>query len=155
MMRHARTVPGVGDPPGYDLAVCSTQRNLSDEGREQSRRIGAWFAAQGLAPAAVRSSVWCRCVDTATLAFPGQAVARWDALGSTFAERSAESDRQTAQLRQALATQRKRTGFEVWVTHMVNIQALAGVSVAMGEAVVLRADAGGAPKVLAQWQPLG
>ena len=157
LIRHARTEPGVGDPPGYDLAVCSSQRQLSAEGRAQSQRIGAWFAERRLLPTAVRSSRWCRCVDTGALAFRSPAVQLWEPLNSTFAERAGEAPRQTAEARRALAALRGRPGFEVWVTHMVNIQAIAGVTVAMGEALIVRApaEAGGAVQVLAQWRPGG
>lgn len=156
LVRHARTVAGVGDPPGFDVAVCATQRNLSDEGRAQARRLGAWFRARGLAPTAVRSSRWCRCLDTGTLAFPDARTEPWDALNSTFADRADRSDAQAAEVRRALAALAGRRGFEVWVTHMVNIQAVAGVTVAMGEALVVRtspAGAGAAPQVVAQWRP--
>ena len=78
-LRHA-LAPGTFDPPNFRLGDCSTQRNLSDEGRQQARRIGAWFRAQGLTPARVRSSPWCRCVDTAALAFGTHEA--WAALGS-------------------------------------------------------------------------
>lgn len=76
--RHA-LAPGTFDPPGFLVEDCRTQRNLNDEGREQARAIGRWFQAQGLRPARVRSSPWCRCLDTARLAF-GQADV-WPALG--------------------------------------------------------------------------
>jgi len=56
LLRHAQTVPGIGDPPGFRLDACSSQRNLSDEGRAQARRIGQWFKARNLQPRAVRSS---------------------------------------------------------------------------------------------------
>ena len=56
--RHA-LAPGTFDPPQFKAGDCSTQRNLSDEGRDQARRIGAWFRQQALVPAAVRSSPWC------------------------------------------------------------------------------------------------
>jgi phosphohistidine phosphatase SixA len=62
--RHA-LAPGTFDPPEFRLGDCGTQRNLSDEGRAQARRIGAWFRDRSLAPARVRSSPWCRCLDTA------------------------------------------------------------------------------------------
>ncbi|MDZ7592786.1 MAG: histidine phosphatase family protein [Rubrivivax sp.] len=78
-LRHA-LAPGTFDPPGFTLDSCATQRNLSDEGRAQARRIGQWFRARGLQPAVVRTSPWCRCVDTATLAFGGAET--WAALGS-------------------------------------------------------------------------
>jgi len=138
LLRHAATEPGIGDPPGFRLGVCATQRQLSEQGRAQSQRIGAWFSARGLAPAEVRSSAWCRCLDTATLAF-GRARA-WTALNSFFGDRSAESG-QSAELRKALG-KLPAQGFEVWVTHQVNISALTGVSPGMGEAVVVRLAGG-------------
>ena len=65
MIRHARTEPGVGDPPNFRIGDCTTQRNLSAEGRAQAKRLGAAFAARGIAPTVVLSSQWCRCIDTA------------------------------------------------------------------------------------------
>ncbi len=157
LLRHARTEAGIGDPPGFDLSICSSQRQLDAQGRAQSERIGAWFARRALEPAAVRSSQWCRCLDTASLAFPARGVQPWEPLNSTFADRADRSARQAADARRALAQWRTRPGFEVWVTHMVNVQAIAGVFVAMGEAVVVKAapEPGGAPRVLAQWRPGG
>lgn len=143
LLRHALTEPGVGDPPGFRPGVCSTQRQLSAEGRAQSRRIGAWFASRGLKPAAVRSSAWCRCIDTATLAFGTQQP--WPALDSFFGER-ARADGQNAAMSAALA--RIDVGrFEVWVTHQVNITAFNGESVAMGEGWVVRAAPQGPARV--------
>ena len=69
MIRHAQTVPGIGDPPAFRIGDCSTQRNLSAEGRAQAARLGAAFKARGIRPARVLSSQWCRCIDTATAAF--------------------------------------------------------------------------------------
>lgn len=138
LLRHAATEPGIGDPPGFRLGECATQRLLSAPGREQARRIGTWFSARGLAPAEVRSSAWCRCLDTATLAF-GRAQP-WSPLNSFFDDRSAESA-QSAALRAALA-RLPAQGFEVWVTHQVNITALTGVSPGVGEAMMVRLSAG-------------
>jgi phosphohistidine phosphatase SixA len=135
VLRHAQTDPGVGDPPGFQLARCSTQRNLSEAGRLQARRIGQWFASRGLRPQAVLTSAWCRCQDTAELAFSRHAVL--PALNSTFDNR-ADQAAQTALLQQRLAG--LATGqFEVWVTHQVNISSLSGSWTDMGEAVVLDA----------------
>ena len=144
MLRHAQTDPGIGDPPGFSLAQCSTQRNLSQEGREQARRIGRWFAAQNLSAVAVQSSQWCRCKDTSALAFGQFAVL--PALNSTFGEPSAAA----AQTRALAARLRTIAAgrFEVWVTHQVNITALTGEFAGMGEAFVVRA-AGEAGQVLA------
>lgn len=133
LLRHAQTVPGVGDPPGFQLGRCDTQRNLSESGRVQAQRIGVWLAARSLAPVAVRSSAWCRCVDTAQLAFGTATV--WPALNSTFGDRLDQPDA-TAILRSALRAL-PASRFEAWVTHQVNITALTGVVPAMGEALVV------------------
>ncbi|MGZ9058481.1 MAG: histidine phosphatase family protein, partial [Burkholderiaceae bacterium] len=69
MMRHAVTTPGVGDPPGFRLDDCGTQRNLTDEGRRDAQHVGAAFRARGIVVESVYSSPWCRCVETANLAF--------------------------------------------------------------------------------------
>ena len=136
LLRHAATEPGIGDPPGYRLDDCSSQRNLSAGGRAQAAELGRVLAAQGLQPAKVLASRWCRCQDTARLAF-GQ-VEAWPALDSFFDAREREPT-QTAALRVALGA--LRPGEVVaWVTHMVNIAALTGDGAAMGEALVLRPD---------------
>ena len=134
VLRHALTEAGVGDPPGFRAGDCATQRNLSAEGRDQAQRIGAWFRDRELRPVRVRSSAWCRCLDTATLAF-GRAEP-WAVLNSSFGEGAPNAAREAA-IDAALA----RIGahaFEVWVTHQVNIAAMIGASVAMGEGCVLR-----------------
>ena len=147
MLRHAQTEAGIGDPPNFQLAQCSTQRNLSDEGRAQAKRIGLWFAARKLAVASVQSSAWCRCKDTATLAF-----GRFDLLpdlNSTFNSRSSQAT-QTEALRERLKGIRAGQ-FEVWVTHQVNISSMTGEGPAMGEAFVVKLGTGGTPgRVLAR-----
>jgi phosphohistidine phosphatase SixA len=69
VMRHAVTTPGVGDPPGFRLGDCPTQRNLTDAGRDDARRVGAAFRSRGIPVGRVLSSRWCRCLETAQLAF--------------------------------------------------------------------------------------
>ena len=141
--------PGTFDPPGFKIGDCSTQRNLSDEGRAQALQLGAWFKARRLRPAQVRSSPWCRCVDTANLAFGATTV--WPALGSPSERQAAARSAQQHTLRAALQLASKRRGtFEVWVTHMFVINDLAQVALAPGEGLVLRADPAGAPQVLAR-----
>ena len=135
LLRHAPTDPGIGDPLGFQLDRCSTQRNLSPEGRTHAERTGQWFTSRGLEPSAVQSSAWCRCKDTADLAFGRHKV--WPALNSFFVE-SRTRQSQTGQLRAALEKIPEGT-FEVWVTHQINMTALTGESAAMGEALVLDA----------------
>lgn len=151
LVRHAQTEPGIGDPPGMRLDDCGTQRNLSAAGREQARAIGAAVRSRAIPVAAVRSSQWCRCLDTARLAFGGFApVAAWPALNSFFDDRSAEAGR-TRELRAALAAV-PGTANVVWVTHQVNITALTGVVPAPGEIVVVRKAADGVT-VAGRWTP--
>ena len=146
--RHA-LAPGTFDPPGFKPGVCSTQRNLNDEGRAQARRMGEWFKAAGLQPARVRSSPWCRCLDTATLAF-GKAEP-WAALGSPRGASEGTNAASLVELRRALATaSASRRPFEVWVTHMFVLSDLAGTGIASGNGLVLRADGAGGVKVLAR-----
>lgn len=122
LIRHASTEAGAGDPPGFVLGQCSTQRNVSDAGRAEARAMGAWFQRHGLQPQAVRSSQWCRCQDTARLAF-GR-FEDWSALNSTFAGQGDEQA-QLRTLREYL--QHKPAGaLEVWVTHQVIMTGLSG-----------------------------
>jgi phosphohistidine phosphatase SixA len=136
-LRHA-SAPGTFDPPGFDLARCETQRNLGEEGRAQAARIGQWLRAQGLAPAEVWSSPWCRCKDTAQLAFGRHVV--WDALASPARSDEAARAAQQAALRHALAAATARRGsFVAWVTHQFVLRDLTGESIGDGEALLLRA----------------
>jgi len=140
LLRHARTVPGVGDPPGFRLDDCSTQRNLSDAGRAQAQRLGEAFRAAGVPVGEVLSSRWCRCIDTAMEAF-GR-VTPWPTVDSFFEPRLTgggpdTGPAQTAALRKRIAGYRGKETLVV-ITHQVNITALTGVHPAMGEAVIVR-----------------
>lgn len=148
--RHA-LAPGTFDPPGFRLGDCSTQRNLNDEGRAQARRTGAWFKERQLQPARVLASPWCRCIDTATLAFAAPQV--WPALGSPRGVPETTGVEHLRELRQALAVVSERRGrFEAWFTHMFVLADLAGGNVNSGEALILQADANGKTEVLARLQ---
>jgi len=133
LMRHAATDPGIGDPPGFALSQCATQRNLSDAGRQDARRIGAAFRMHGVAPGAVWSSRWCRCLDTARLAF-GRATPE-PGLDSMFNDDAAMAASKLRSLHARLAARRDTTPL-VLVTHDVNIRALTGQSLAPGEMVL-------------------
>lgn len=134
LIRHA-LAPGVGDPENFVLNDCTTQRNLSAEGRVQAVRIGAFFRQLPVPVDAVWSSQWCRTRETADLAFPGRRVDQ-SAFNSFFGEPDA-APAQT-QAAKALLNTWTGQGLLVVVTHQVNITAIAGVVPASGEAVVLR-----------------
>ena len=136
LMRHAQTTPGVGDPPGWRLADCASQRNLDDSGIAHAKRIGRWFAEHKLRPAMVRNSPWCRTRDTARLAFGRDA--DWPALANLFEDRS-HADPNAAEVRRFVASMR-RGEFAVLVSHGSTILHLVSVSLAPGEAVLVRSD---------------
>lgn len=138
LIRHARA-PGTGDPRGFALDDCATQRNLSEEGRTQARLIGARFAERGIDLARVLSSRWCRSLETARLAFGAERVEPHEPLDSFFGDRSDEPARSAA-ARRAIAAF-AGPGVLVMVTHQVNITALTGIVPREGEAIVVTADA--------------
>lgn len=136
LMRHA-LAPGTGDPPGFRLDDCTTQRNLSAEGRAQAQRAGAVLRANGITAAVVKSSAWCRARDTATELGLGP-VETEPALNSFFGD-SSRAPAQMAALRAAIAAL-PRDRPAVLVTHQVVVSAISGIYPQSGEMVVLARD---------------
>jgi len=136
LIRHAATDPGIGDPPGFRLAACATQRNLSAEGKRDAAAIGAAFRARGIPLGPVLSSRWCRCLDTARLAF-GR-VEEAPMLDSIFNDSEAAGRARTREVLARTSAWRQVGAKDnlVLVTHDVNIRALVDESVAQGEIVV-------------------
>lgn len=131
VLRHA-TAPGTFDPPGYRIDDCSTQRNLSDDGRAEARRLGAELRKQNVPIGRVLSSRWCRCLETARLAF-GRAEP-WPALDSL---RRGEEDARTREMRAFVSAPLSGSNI-VLVTHQFNIRAVTGLpSIESGETIVL------------------
>jgi phosphohistidine phosphatase SixA len=139
LIRHAATGPGLGDPAGYRLDDCATQRNLSEAGRDDARRLGERLRAERVPIARAYTSPWCRCRDTAQLAF-GKAE-DWDPLSSFFDMPEREADL-TATVRKRILSYsiRKPGGNVAMVTHNVNIAALTKLSVETSEVVVVKPD---------------
>ena len=142
LMRHA-DAPGYGDPKGYVIGKCSTQRNLGDGGKKQAKVIGVWLSNQGIQNAEIFSSPWCRCLDTATLLNKGP-VKIESSLGSFFDDMSLEK-RQTRALeifiKNELAKQSKVP--IILVTHHVNIEAYTGKVVGVGDMVLVKVNKNG------------
>ena len=142
LMRHAGA-PGFGDPAGYVISQCSTQRNLGDYGRKQARAIGVWLSNQGIVRAEVFSSPWCRCLDTASLLNKGP-VKIAPSLGSFFDDMSLEKSQTKALevfIKNELAKQSKVP--LILVTHHVNIQAYTGKVVGVGDMVLVKVNKNG------------
>jgi broad specificity phosphatase PhoE len=140
MIRHAITTPGVGDPPGFRLDDCATQRNLTDEGRAHARRLGEAFRARGIPVGRVLSSPWCRCLETARLAF-SETPEVSTPLSNLFGRPEAH-DAQVRQLRPILSAAPVR-GNLVLVTHGSTIQAVTGINPATAEMVVVTPQGNG------------
>lgn len=149
LLRHA-LAPGTGDPRGFRVDDCTTQRNLSTEGRAQAQRIGAAFRTRNITIAPVWTSRWCRCRETAELLALAP-VEPWPALDSFFQE-PARGPRQTEAVRQRIS-QPFSGPSRLLVTHQVNITALTDIVPASGELVVLRPDGAGRFTVLGRLKP--
>jgi phosphohistidine phosphatase SixA len=145
LLRHA-IASGSGDPANFKLDDCATQRNLSEDGRQQAQRIGARFAARAIKVDVVLTSQWCRAKDTAKLAFPRTKTIDEPALNSFFADPSSKDEQTASVIKRIEAFE--GSGNQVMVTHEVNILALTGLSPREGEAIIVDADPNGIIKVL-------
>lgn len=137
LVRHA-DAPGTGDPHGWKIGECKTQRNLSDRGREQARALGRAFRAQRVPVGKVVSSQWCRCAETARLMALGE-VEEIAAFNNAYLLR----DNRASLRRDARAfiSVWRGPGALVVVTHGDNIELLTGINPAQGEIVVVQAAA--------------
>ncbi len=151
LLRHA-LAPGIGDPANFTLQDCSTQRNLSAEGRTQARQIGQAFQGRGVAIRQLLSSQWCRCLETAELMSVGKVTAL-ASLNSFFRDPGTAAS-QTTEVEQYLLSQRDLPGVIVMVSHQVNITALTGIVPRSGTAVIMQVSASGLVR-LGQLDPAG
>ena len=142
LLRHGQTDAGFGDPPGFTLDNCKSQRNLSGDGRAQVRAMADRAKKSGIRFARVYTSQWCRCRDTAELLADSKAPPRdWPALNSQFADNPRIADANE----QIVSLLRTSPANESWllVSHQVNISAVTGISPASGEGVLVRVTANG------------
>jgi len=144
IMRHA-IAPGTGDPDSFSLRDCSTQRNLSEEGRQQARDTGEYLRANGLPALAVYTSQWCRCLETASLLEYGEPE-ELPFLNSFFQNWERETP-QTESLMRWLSDYGDGPP-AILVTHQVNITALTEVYPESGEIVVVKIGSAGSIAVI-------
>lgn len=144
LMRHADAPGGFGDPPGFRVDDCATQRNLSAKGRTDAEKIGARLKSEGVAFEKILSSPWCRCIDTATLLNLGPVV-KEATFGNVVVLRD-QREQFTAGAR-ALIGKWTGQGNLLVSTHGANIQALTGISPASGEIIVVRGGSASAEPV--------
>lgn len=145
LLRHAYA-PGVGDPENFTLGDCSTQRNLSDDGRQDAGDLGEWLQRREMKIYRVESSRWCRANETATLLGLGRVRPNKN-LDSLFQESEIANHPQTERIRERIAGHRDRSGLLILVGHYVNIAALTGIGVNSGEGLLVRANKRGVLKV--------
>ena len=132
-IRHA-IAPGNGDPLNFDISDCSTQRNLSKEGELQAFKIGKFFKKNDIKVTKVLSSEWCRCKDTAKIAFGNYETKNF--LNSFYDERFSDNkDKQVLDFHKFIINWDK-AGNLVFVTHYVVISEILDVTTSSGEIVI-------------------
>ena len=139
LIRHAATDMSQRDAVGAPLSDCARQRNLNDDGREDARLIGAVFRARSVPVGRVLSSGYCRCLETARLAF--ERVEEWLPLQQSITNPEIQA-RRTAEIR-ALAGEPAAGGNLVLVTHQFTIRNLTGIPIDEGEMLILTPRGGG------------
>lgn len=139
LIRHGLTTPGVGDPPGFKLGDCATQRNLVDEGRKEAAKLGEALRARKVPVARVLSSPWCRCVETARIVFGTEPIVD-DMLANLF-EDASNRDRQVAAFRRLVANA-PRDGNLFLVTHGSTTAAFTGINQGTAEMVIVTPEGG-------------
>lgn len=149
IMRHA-TAPGFGDPEGFTLGQCNTQRNLNEAGRKEARALGQSIRNRGIELTAVYSSQWCRCLHTAEELSVGK-VQELPALNSFFQGRGSSGE-QTAALKKHIAALGP-TDKVLYVSHQVNTTSLTGVYPASGQIVLFRTNRSGDIEVVGEINP--
>ena len=134
-IRHAYA-PGSGDPKNFNLNDCSTQRNLSEEGRKQAQSIGKFFIKNEIKIDKVFSSEWCRCKETAKIAFKNYTTKSF--LNSFYSSKFAKNkDKQVKELKRYIKNYKNNNNENlVLVTHYVLISEILKYGSSSGEIVV-------------------
>ena len=132
-IRHAYA-PGTGDPNNFNLNDCSTQRNLNEDGRKQAQYIGEFFIKNKIKIDKVISSEWCRCKETAKIAFKDFYTNNF--LNSFYSSKYAKNkDKQVDALKDYIKKFKSNKNL-VFVTHYVLISEVLNYAPASGEIVV-------------------
>jgi phosphohistidine phosphatase SixA len=153
LLRHT-IAPGVGDPENFKLNDCSTQRNLSQVGRDDAKAVGDWLKRRDIKISRVESSRWCRAKETAQLLGIGK-VRLNSNLDSLFDSQDPAKAIQTVRVKKQIVDWRNKSGLLVLVGHFINIGAVAGVGVGSGEGVLVKADSKGRITVVGLTPKLG
>ena len=132
-IRHAYA-PGSGDPDNFNLNDCSTQRNLSKEGKKQAQKIGKFFINNNIKIEKVFSSEWCRCKETAEIAFKDYSIKNF--LNSFYSSKYAKNKTKQIEALDNYVQQLKSKQNIVLVTHYVLISEVLNYAPSSGEIVI-------------------
>jgi len=131
LVRHGSAPHGYGDPPGFKLDDCATQRNMDERGRAQARAVGEAFRQHDIPVDKILSSPWCRCLETARLMALGP-------VESVLAVASSDQSPERLAVLRQMVTAWRGPGTLVLVTHALTVQALVGIMPEQAETVVVR-----------------
>jgi len=132
-IRHAYA-PGSGDPSNFNLNDCSTQRNLSEEGKKQAQKIGKFFTNNNIKIEKVFSSEWCRCKETAEIAFNDYFTKNF--LNSFYSPKYEKNKTKQIEELEDYVQKFKSSKNLVFVTHYVLISKVLNYAPSSGEIVV-------------------
>lgn len=137
LIRHGNAPPGYGgDPPGFKIDDCATQRNMDERGRAQAKALGEAFRNRGVRVDRIHSSPWCRCMETAHLMALGRVESSWALVPAT-----ARNPERLPALKQMVSSWRG-PGTLVLVTHALTVQSLIGILPNQAETLVLKPTPG-------------
>jgi phosphohistidine phosphatase SixA len=132
LVRHGSAPPGYGgDPPGFKIDDCATQRNMDERGRAQARALGEAFRQRGVPVDKILSSPWCRCLETARLMALGP-------VESVMAVASSERSPERLVVLKQMVADWRGPGTLMLVTHALTVRALVGIMPEQAEIVVVR-----------------
>ena len=132
-IRHAYA-PGGGDPENFDINDCNTQRNLSESGRLQAKNIGNFIKENQINFKKVYSSEWCRCKETAEIAFGDFETKSF--LNSFFSQRFSKNKNKQLRDLGNFVYNLKDDGNLVFVTHYVLISEVLNYTPSSGEIII-------------------
>ena len=132
-IRHAYA-PGSGDPNNFNLNDCSTQRNLSEEGKKQAKKIGEFFKKNKIKIEKVLSSEWCRCKETAEIAFKDYSTKNF--LNSFYSSKYAKNrNKQIKKLNDYIRRFKSNQNL-ILITHYVLISEVLNYAPSSGEIII-------------------
>jgi phosphohistidine phosphatase SixA len=133
LIRHGNAPPGYGgDPPGFRIDDCTTQRNMDDKGRAQSKALGEAFREHRVRVDRIAASPVCRCQETAQLMAVGPVETSW-----ALVPNRGENQRRLQALKEMVSSW-KGPGTLVLVSHGEAIKPLVGLMPMQSEIVVLK-----------------